>query len=133
MRLSSLAVIFIFLFLFGCLGPQVSPNAVNLGVKFSWKGIKNCSNHSPLIKVTKIPAGTKFLKVKLVDLDVTSWNHGGGKVEYKGKGIIPAGSLKSAYNGPCPPSGSHRYQFAVHAIDKKGVIIGTGKSVQKFP
>jgi phosphatidylethanolamine-binding protein (PEBP) family uncharacterized protein len=40
--------------------------------------------------------------------------------------------LKNGYNGPCPPSGRHSYQFTVHAIDKDGIIIGIGKAVRKF-
>ena len=41
--------------------------------------------------------------------------------------------LKNGYNGPCPPSGRHSYQFTVHAIDKEGIIIGIGKALKKFP
>ena len=126
-------VIFSSLLFFGCVSAQVSPNAVNLTIKFSWKGVKKCSSYSPKIRVSNIPAGTKSFQVKLKDFDAPSWNHGGGKVPNNGSGIIPAGALKSGYNGPCPPSGSHRYQFTVNAIDKEGIIIGIGKAVKKFP
>lgn len=126
-------VTFSLLFIFGCATAQVASDKAELGVEFSWKGIKRCSDYSPAIKVSGIPTGTKYLKVELKDLDVPSWNHGGGKVVYKGSSIIPAGSLKRGYNGPCPPSGSHRYQFTVHAVNEKGVIIGVGKATKKFP
>jgi phosphatidylethanolamine-binding protein (PEBP) family uncharacterized protein len=126
-------MIFPLLFVFGCATTQVVPDAVELDVKFSWKGIKRCSGYSPEIKVSGIPKGTKYLRVELKDLDVPSWDHGGGKVAYKGSSIIPAGSLKSGYNGPCPPSGSHRYQFTVYAVDEKDTIIGVGKATEKFP
>lgn len=120
-------------FLFGCVSAKISPNAVDLKVKFSWKKTKKCSNYSPKILVSNIPKGTKSFNVKLKDFDAPDWNHGGGTVPFKGSGIIKAGALKSGYNGPCPPSGSHRYQFTVHVIDKDGVIIGIGKAVRKFP
>ena len=60
-------------------------------------------------------------------------NHGGGTVAYDGSGVIPAGALKSGYNGPCPPSGSHRYEFTVKAVYAAGVIVGQGKQTQSFP
>jgi phosphatidylethanolamine-binding protein (PEBP) family uncharacterized protein len=124
---------FSLLFVFGCAAAQVAPDAVEFGVNFSWKGIKRCSRYSPEMKVSGIPTGTKYFTVELKDLDAPSWDHGGGKVVYKGSSIIPAGSLKSGYHGPCPLSGSHRYQFTVHAVNEKGVIIGVGKATKKFP
>jgi len=123
----------IFGFLFGCVSAKVSPNAVDLKVNFKWTKASNCSNKSPKIVVSNIPKGTKSLKVKLEDFDAPTWNHGGGTVPYNGSGVIKAGALTNGYNGPCPPSGSHSYQFTVHAIDKDGIIIGIGKAVKKFP
>ena len=106
---------------------------VALDVDFSWEEEHRCSSKSPEIRVAGIPAGTKFLKVTLVDLDVPFWDHGGGTVNNDGSGVIPAGSLKSGYNGPCPPGGSHRYEFTVNALDGQGRIIGAGKKMNKFP
>jgi phosphatidylethanolamine-binding protein (PEBP) family uncharacterized protein len=123
-------------FLFGCVSAKVSPNAVNLKVSFKWTKASKCSSKSPKVYVSNIPKGTKTLKVRLDDFDAPSWNHGGGAVPYKGsKGsaVIKAGALTNGYNGPCPPSGFHSYQFKVQAIDKDGVIIGIGKAVRKFP
>ena len=83
--------------------------------------------------MSNVPKGTKFLLVKLKDYDAPNWNHGGGKVPYTGAKVIKAGAPKNGYNGPCPPSGRHRYEFSVKAIDKDGVIIGMGKAMRKFP
>jgi len=116
-----------------CVGEKVSPNAVALGVDFSWENTKKCTSVSPAIRVSGVPDGTKSFKVRLVDLDKTSWNHGGGTVANDGSGVIPAGALKSGYNGPCPPSGSHRYKFIVKALDAQGVVIGEGSNVKSFP
>jgi phosphatidylethanolamine-binding protein (PEBP) family uncharacterized protein len=126
-------VIFSFLLVSGCATTKVAPDAVDLTVDFSWEGIKRCSNHSPEINVSGIPPTTKSFKVELKDLDVPTWDHGGGAVTNDGSGLIPPGSLKSGYNGPCPPSGSHSYQFTVKAVNEAGIIIGIGKATKKFP
>ena len=112
---------------------KLGEDVVALDVDFSWKEEHRCSSKSPEIRVAGIPAGTKLLKVTLVDLDVPFWNHGGGTVENDGSGVIPAESLKSGYNGPCPPGGSHRYEFTVDAVDEQGLIVGSGKKMNKFP
>ena len=131
-KLMFLTIASLFLIL-GCATTKVDPNAVTLDVDFSWTEANRCSSKSPEIHVSGVPEGTKYFKVKLVDLDVPTWNHGGGTVANDSSGVIPAGSLKSGYNGPCPPSGSHRYQFTVKSVDGEGTIIGIGKKMQKFP
>jgi phosphatidylethanolamine-binding protein (PEBP) family uncharacterized protein len=123
--------IFSLLLIFVCTNSQAEE--VKLGVDFSWEGISRCSNHSPEIKVTNIPEETTSFKVRLDDLDAPSWNHGGGTADNDGSGIIPAGSLKRGYNGPCPPSGSHQYRFTVYAKNAKGKTIGKGKATKSFP
>jgi len=119
--------------LLGCASTPVSPNAVVLGVDFQWQSADRCASRSPEIRVTNLPAETKLLRVRLKDLDVPNWNHGGGEVAYTGKGVIPAGALQGGYNGPCPPSGSHRYQFTVQALNAQGVVVGSGKQMRTFP
>jgi len=121
------------LLLLGSASAQIIPDAVELSVDFAWQASDRCSSQSPAIRVQNIPAATKTLQVKLKDRDVPNWNHGGGTVAYDGSGLIPAGALKNGYNGPCPPSGSHRYQFMVKAIDAAGVIVGTGQQTRNFP
>ena len=112
---------------------EISPNASELVVDFSWAGTKVCGFLSPEITVTNIPAGTMFLEVTLKDLDVIGVNHGGGRIENNGSGIIPAGALTDRYMGPCPPPDrSHSYQFTVNAVNGEGIIIGTGKSARGF-
>lgn len=101
-----------------------------LNVEWDWKRADKCSTTSPRIKVAGIPDGTKLLRVKLVDNDVPTYNHGGGEVPNDGSGVIAAGALKS-YNGPCPPnfgSFGHDYTFTVTAVgeDGKDRAVGTG-------
>ena len=128
-----LFAIFLLLLVLGCATAQAAPDAAELSVDFSWKGVKNCSKYSPEIRIKDIPTGTKYFEVKLKDLDAPRWKHGGGKIENNDSGIIQAGALKDGYNGPCPPSGSHRYEFTVKALNAEGIIIGIGKAVRNFP
>ena len=124
---------FLLLSIFGCVTTQVTPDSAEIAVDFSWKGVKRCSKDSPQIRIKDIPTGTKYFEVKLKDLDAPRWKHGGGKVENNDSGIIQAGALKDGYNGPCPPSGTHRYEFTVKAVNAEGIIIGIGKAVRNFP
>jgi phosphatidylethanolamine-binding protein (PEBP) family uncharacterized protein len=114
-------------------GLQIPKDAAELSVDFSWEGITACSHESPEIRVSDIPDGTTELHVRLTDVDMPAWNHGGGNVVHDGSGIVPAGALKIGYNGPCPPSGRHKYEFSVMAVDAEGVIVGFGKARQSFP
>jgi phosphatidylethanolamine-binding protein (PEBP) family uncharacterized protein len=132
-RLMMLIMVGSMLLTAGCATTRVSPDAVDLTVDFDWQPSDRCSRRSPEIRVSNIPAATKTLYVKLKDRDVPNWNHGGGTVAYDGSGVIPAGALKNSYNGPCPPSGSHRYEFTVQAIDAAGVVVGIGKKARAFP
>jgi hypothetical protein len=48
-------------------------------------------------------------------------------------GIIPAGALKDGYNGPCPPDGSHTYEFTVKALDANEDTLAEGSAEQRYP
>lgn len=122
----------------GCSGGRnqivIPKDAAEMQVEFSWGGIKACTHESPEIRVTRIPDGTVELQVRLVDINLPAYNHGGGSVKPDGSGIIPVGALNVGYNGPCPPVGErHKYEFSVMAKNAEGVIIGFGKSRQSFP
>ena len=112
---------------------KIPKDAAKMAVEFSWEGIAACTHESPEIRVSNVPEGTEELWVKLKDISLPAWNQGGGKVKHDGSGVIPAGALKLGYNGPCPPSGRHKYEFSVMALNADDVIIGFGKAVQSFP
>ncbi len=112
---------------------KIPKDAVEMTVAFSWEGIDACTHDSPEIRVSPVPEGTADLQVKLKDISMPAWNHGGGRVNHDGSGVIPAGALKLGYNGPCPPDGRHQYEFSVMAVDAGGAIIGFGKARQPFP
>lgn len=113
---------------------KIPKDATKIVVEFSWEGIEACTHDSPEIRVSNIPDGTEALLVKLANVNVPEWNQGGGKIDFNGSAIIPAGALKIGYNGPCPPPGqTYKYEFSVMAVDAEDVVIGFGKARQPFP
>ena len=112
---------------------KIPRDAAEMTVEFSWEGIAACTHESPELRVSPVPDGTTDLRVRLKDISLPEWNHGGGQVKHDGSGVIPVGALKLGYNGPCPPSGRHKYEFSVMAVDADGVIVGFGKARHVFP
>jgi phosphatidylethanolamine-binding protein (PEBP) family uncharacterized protein len=118
---------------YGCNATKVSENASALDVSFEWTKKSVCSNISPTIIVDNIPKETKYLQVEVVDLNMKSYDHGGGEVTYDGLNTIKEGALKS-FDGPCPPPRTeHSYEITVKALsaDKK-LILGHGKAIRKY-
>jgi len=107
-------------------------------IGFDWKGLKLCTNGSPnrvsnpRFTLKDVPAGTKYIRFKLVDRDVPGYNHGGGVVAYAGQPVIAPGAFK--YKSPCPPSGRHTYVWTATAQSRKsGGRIGVAKAALKYP
>ena len=127
--ISSASALFI---LVGCQSTQEAANVSRLGVDFSWEDTSRCSSTSPAFTITDVPQQTDQLHFKMKDLNVPSFNHGGGTIEYSGGSQVPAGAF--SYTGPCPPGGSHNYEFTVEAIDTDtATVIARGKAVRTFP
>jgi len=101
-------------------------NASAFSLSFRW-----CGSGSPAFSLSGVPKGTTSLQFHMVDLDVPSYNHGGGTVPYKGQTTIACGALTN-YSPPSPPSGSHSYQFTVTAFNG-GNTLGTAIFMRKFP
>ena len=107
----------------------------DIPVKFSCKG----ENISPAIKIGSLPAEARSLAVIVEDPDAPRgifdhwvvWNlQPRSKIAenssdgFQGKN----GMGVNGYTGPCPPSGTHRYQFKVYALDTMlDLPIGTNK------
>lgn len=132
-KLAVVCVCVLALAAFGCKTTGGSGGGSVLGLDFTFSSQHRCSDLSPKITVDGVPEGTTQFKVRLKDLNVPNWNHGGGAVPYTGEGVIPEGALTEGYNGPCPPSGSHTYQFTVTALDAAGNVLATGKASLRFP
>jgi len=85
-------------------------------------------NINPPLQIGQIPEGTQTLVLIVEDPDTAKgvfdhwivWNiPPGNRIEENSHPGISGtnGAGKTGYHGPCPPSGSHRYYFHVHALD----------------
>ena len=85
-------------------------------------------NINPSLIIQNIPAGTKSLSIIVTDLNATNasfdhwicWNIKPVDiiVENSKPGLEGKNSFgENSYEGPCPPSGTHRYIFKVFALD----------------
>lgn len=115
-----------------------APMASAFEINFDWKGLKLCTNGNPNrvanphFTLKDVPAGTKYIRFKLVDRDKRSFNHGGGVVAYQGQSSIAPGAFK--YKSPCPPNGRHTYEWTATAqSSKNGGKIATAKAMRKYP
>ena len=112
--------------------------AAAFDIQFDWSGLKACNNGapntvaSPAFTINDVPEGTKFIRFKLVDKNVPSFNHGGGVVEWSGEKVIPAGSFR--YKSPCPPGGVHLYEWTATAQSKKnGGALAKAAAARTYP
>ncbi len=114
------------------LAAPAAAQSPSFAIEYSWKGVGRCSDRSPAIQLTNVPAGTRALDVQMVDLDVPNFKHGGGKVAFAGEAEIAAGAVR--YTGPCPPSGQrHTYRLRVTALDDAGKTLASADKAQEFP
>ena len=107
-------------------------------ISFDWAGLKSCSSGNPntvanpVFSLVDVPDGTQFIRFKLVDKDAPGFDHGGGIVPYAGQAVIEAGAFK--YKSPCPPNGTHRYEWTATAQSKKsGGKLATAKALRSYP
>ncbi len=112
----------------GC--SNVSPDAVELNVDFTWEGFVPCGPGThPEIRVSGIPAETKVLIVKLTDHGLS---HGRQSIPYDGTGIIPKHSL-DRIETPCPIGDPGKYKYKILAANQDEVIIGSGSLTRYYP
>ncbi len=119
---------------FAFLGFASSAHAFSATVR--WGSGAGCSSESPAVNLSAVPRGTTSLEFQMVDLNMPSFNHGGGTVAFEGKTNFAPGALFGAfsgYRGPCPPPGSvHRYQWTISAKDGSGKVLGTARATLPF-
>ena len=95
---------------------------------------------SPDLTWTNAPDGTEALALVVTDPDARDFVHwiaydltgtpsGGLPVAVSASPDAPPqgtnGFGKTGYGGPCPPSGTHRYEFVLHALDAQPGLSGT--------
>jgi Raf kinase inhibitor-like YbhB/YbcL family protein len=83
---------------------------------------------SPALLWTGVPEGTTELAVVVRDLDANGFVHwvvAGLSPDLGGlaQGAVPGGAVeatndfgRAGWSGPCPPSGTHHYEFRVYAL-----------------
>jgi hypothetical protein len=125
--ISSVLIALFFSFI-GC--SNVSEDAVELTVDFTWEGLVPCGvGGNPEIRVSGIPDDTKVLVVKLYDHGLS---HGKQSLSYDGSGIIKKGALDKI-ESPCPMGDPGRYRFKIEAVNENKVVIGIGSKERYFP
>ena len=110
-------------------------NNENMPAKFTYDG----EDINPSLEIENLPEGTKSLALIVDDPDapMKDWVHW---VVYDipplirieedsipGKQGVNDSGQKN-YDGPCPPSGTHRYYFKVYALDK---FLGLNEGISK--
>jgi len=110
---------------------NVSPNAVDLEVDFSWQGMTPCGWGNPEITIGGIPTNTTNLLISMYD-HVYLYDHGKATIPNDGSGIIKFGVLEEI-QGPCPPDVPGRYKITVKALDGNNVVVGIGSKQRYFP
>ena len=72
--------------------------------------------------------------LSLTDLDAPGFAHGGGTVAYSGDNVIEPGEF--TYQSPCPPNGSHDYEWTAHTKESDGFFSSSTSSAtskQSYP
>jgi phosphatidylethanolamine-binding protein (PEBP) family uncharacterized protein len=106
--------------------------AVAMSLEFSWAGVAGCTSKPPAFTLSDVPEGTSRLAFNVVDLNLPSFPHGGGTIDYQGSDQVAAGTF--AYQGPCPPKGQrHNYRWTVKALDAAGKTLATTSTAKQFP
>lgn len=113
--------------------------AEDFAVGFSWDGLKLCTSGrpntvgNPAFQLSGVPAGTKWLYFALTDFDARGYNHGGGWIEYDGGDATEAGVFR--YKSPCPPNGTHTYEWSVTAAAAKNLSnpLAVAASTKAYP
>lgn len=121
--------------LFAGLTPSV--HAGDFSFTFEWGKIPLCTSGypgvvpNPIFTLSNVPKGTKKINFALVDRDVPDFDHGGGTAVYKGENVIQPGAFQ--YSSPCPPSGSHTYEWTAYAKDANDDTVGKAKAKKIIP
>jgi Raf kinase inhibitor-like YbhB/YbcL family protein len=117
-------------------GMQINSPAFQMGQPIPSRYTCDGENLSPALTWSGVPPGAKSLALICDDPDAPmgTWVHwivatippvAAGIPE---NGPLPTGAVeirnsfgKTAYGGPCPPSGTHRYFFRLYALDVERV------------
>jgi hypothetical protein len=96
-----------------------------MGVDLAFDQKHKCQGVSPEIRLANVPTGITSYEVRMTDLDVPSFHHWAQTIPAAGP-VVREGA-GSGYFGPCPPSGTHRYQVEVIARDGQKQPVAYGE------
>ncbi|HJO74812.1 MAG TPA: hypothetical protein QGH84_06335 [Rhodospirillales bacterium] len=119
------------------MGTSQPANADEFSFKFEWGDIPSCTSGNPnivpnpIFTLSNVPAGTKVIKFFLTDIQVPGYDHGGGPITYTGQAVIQPGAFE--YKSPCPPSGSHTYEWVGWLKDANDDTIGKAIAQKDYP
>jgi Raf kinase inhibitor-like YbhB/YbcL family protein len=112
---------------------KITSSAFNDNEKIGIQYTCDAEDINPPLTFSEIPENTKSLALILTDPDApvgtfthwTIWNISPDTTSMEPR-KIPEGSVQgkngfgqNKYNGPCPPTGEHRYLFTLYALDTK--------------
>lgn len=115
---------------------QINSPAFQMGQPIPARFTCDGEDRSPALTWSGVPSGTKSLVLVCDDPDAPlgTWIHWivanipAAATGIPENGPLPAGALeiknsfgKTAYGGPCPPGGTHRYYFRLFALDVERV------------
>ena len=86
---------------------------------------------NPIFTVSGVPKGTKKIVFAMTDLDVPQFDHGGGSAAYNGDNTIQPGAFE--YDSPCPPDGTHTYEWEATAKDSNNDTVGKASAEKSYP
>jgi|TARA_B100001971_G_scaffold191384_1_gene194862 phosphatidylethanolamine-binding protein (PEBP) family uncharacterized protein len=146
--MNKITFIFFLIIYFGISSTAYS--AEKFTINFDDWGFPGCSGGNPFLTDNpefvfgNLPQGTIKINFQLMDKDAPGFGHGGGNVEIKnindeegfvfkkdGNILIKQGAFK--YLCPCPPGGSHRYQWQATAYDENDKFLKRAKIEKKYP
>ena len=96
-----------------------------MGVDFAFQQKHKCQGASPEIRLSNVPGGVANYEVKMTDLDAPSFHHWSQTLAAVGPVIREGAGV--GYFGPCPPSGTHRYEITILARDGQKQAVAYGE------
>ena len=118
------------------LGLSATAAAAEFTISFQWGNTPACNNGraktigNPAFVVRGLPAGTETVEFRMKDIDYPQYNHGGGKVRVGQSGQLPPNLFR--YKSPCPPNGSHTYEWRAEARAGRQVL-ATASARRRYP
>lgn len=120
------------------LAATASPAAAEFRLTFeSWGNIPACTSGrpnrvgNPEFILSGVPAGTSTIQFRMKDLDVPGYDHGGSeRLAMTGDGKVPFATF--TYKSPCPPGGTHTYEWT--AIARSGdKVLAKARARRSYP